>query len=466
MKKYLHKALFYLTDFWAAVLAWVTFYFLRKHILGETGEPLSFMLLGNAFIIAVFWVMLYSFLGFYNDIYRKSRIKEFLRLLSTCLVGAIIIFFVLLLDDEGVNSYKSYYKTFATFFLLQFSYTSFLKLLLLTYIKQQVKNRKVLFNTIIIGSGSNAREIFDAVEKSHELLGFTITGYVHLTEDGKDELKLYLPNLGRFEQIGDHIVNNNIQQVVIAVEQKEHNKIQDVLRILENYNVKVSIIPDIYELLLGSVKVNHVFSVPLIEITQDLIPEWQKTIKRGMDIFISLNVLVLGFPFLLAVSVITKLTSKGPVFYMQERIGKDGVPFRIIKFRSMYVNAESAGPALSSSKDPRITKWGRFMRRTKIDEFPQFYNVLIGDMSLVGPRPERQFFIDQILKIAPHYKHLQRVKPGVTSLGQVKYGYAENVEQMVKRLKYDIIYIENMSLAMDFQIILYTLLIMISGRSK
>jgi lipopolysaccharide/colanic/teichoic acid biosynthesis glycosyltransferase len=221
-----------------------------------------------------------------------------------------------------------------------------------------------------------------------------------------------------------------------------------------------------YQILLGLVRVQHVFGTPLIEIRQDLMPVWQMVVKRGMDIGISLLVLLLGSPFFLTVALITKLTSRGPVLFFQERIGKSGVPFNIIKFRSMYVDAEKKGPALSSATDPRITSWGRFMRRTRIDEFPQFFNVLIGEMSLVGPRPERQFFIDKIMKVAPHYRHLNRVRPGITSLGQVKYGYAENVEEMVRRLKFDIIYIENMSLGMDFRILIYTVLTVLGAKGK
>jgi lipopolysaccharide/colanic/teichoic acid biosynthesis glycosyltransferase len=212
--------------------------------------------------------------------------------------------------------------------------------------------------------------------------------------------------------------------------------------------------------------VQHVFGTPLIEIRKNLMPVWQQATKRAMDILASLFVLGFGSPFLIFVALITRFSSKGPVLFFQERIGKDGKPFRIIKFRSMYTNAESAGPALSSTADPRITPWGRFMRKTRIDEFPQFYNVLIGEMSLVGPRPERQYFIDQIMEKAPHYRHLNRVKPGITSLGQVKYGYAENVDQMVKRLKFDIIYIENMSLGMDFRILIHTVLTVLGAKGK
>jgi lipopolysaccharide/colanic/teichoic acid biosynthesis glycosyltransferase len=154
------------------------------------------------------------------------------------------------------------------------------------------------------------------------------------------------------------------------------------------------------------------------------------------------------------------------VFFKQTRIGLHGKPFSIIKYRTMVVNAEANGPALSSKEDKRITSIGRTLRKYRLDEIPQFYNVLVGDMSLVGPRPERQFFIDQIMPVAPHYKHLQRVRPGITSWGMVKYGYAENIEQMIERLKFDILYIENMSLAMDFRIMIYTVKTIIQGRGK
>ena len=223
---------------------------------------------------------------------------------------------------------------------------------------------------------------------------------------------------------------------------------------------------DLYQMLLGSVRVNHIFGTPLIEIKQDLLPVWQAVLKRVLDVAGAAGFLLLAWPVYLATALMVRSSSPGPVFYRQPRVGKNGVPFEIIKFRSMYVDAEKNGPALSSDHDPRITPWGRFMRRVRLDELPQFWNVLRADMSLVGPRPERQFFIDQIVQIAPHYRHLHRVRPGLTSLGQVKYGYAETVEQMVERLKFDILYIENMSLAMDFRVMLYTIKIIVEGRGK
>jgi exopolysaccharide biosynthesis polyprenyl glycosylphosphotransferase len=195
-------------------------------------------------------------------------------------------------------------------------------------------------------------------------------------------------------------------------------------------------------------------------------PAWQQSIKRIMDILLSMMVLVVFFPLYLFTAIGVKLSSPGPVFYSHERIGWHGRPFRIYKFRSMRTDAEKAGPQLSSKDDPRMTAFGRWMRKIRLDEIPQFWNVLIGDMSIVGPRPERQYFIDQIMEQAPHYRHLHKVRPGITSWGQVKFGYAENVEQMVERLKYDLIYIENMSLAVDFKIMFYTVLIIVRHKGK
>jgi lipopolysaccharide/colanic/teichoic acid biosynthesis glycosyltransferase len=195
-----------------------------------------------------------------------------------------------------------------------------------------------------------------------------------------------------------------------------------------------------------------------------LMPPWQVKLKQFMDYFLATIASIVLLPFVIILCILIKITSKGPIIHRQERVGQYGKPFTLYKFRSMYTDSESLGPALSSKTDKRVTPLGRFMRKTRLDEIPNFVNVLKGEMSLVGPRPERQFFVDQIVKIAPHYIHLQKVKPGITSWGQVKYGYAENVEQMVERLKYDLLYIDNMSIKVDLKIIIYTLITVFKGK--
>ncbi len=273
-------------------------------------------------------------------------------------------------------------------------------------------------------------------------------------------------NYGNYQLLPGLIENEKIEDVVIALEKQDHEHLDPIFTILENEDVKIKITPDMYDIVTGSVKMNNVWGSALIEVDTIIMPEWQRLLKRIFDILFASLVLVLGFPFFIITALAVWLTSKGPVFYKQERIGLHGKPFYIHKFRTMKVDAEQNVPQLSNKHDDRRTKLGKFLRKVRLDELPQFYNVLIGEMSVVGFRPERQFYIEQITRMAPHYKHLYKIKPGITSWGMVKYGYAESVEQMIERLKYDILYIENMSIAMDLKIMFYTLLIMVQGRGK
>lgn len=453
-------------DFIASVVAWIVFFYNRKQLLHEQPESFQISLIVNAIVIGLFWVGLNILAGSYSDIFGKTRIKELFKGFNHTLIGVVIIFFTLLLDDEGINEYKEYYRTFAAYFIIQFVCTSLSKIFSFTYLREQVASGSISFNTLLVGSGKAARKVYDELQKRKTTLGYSIITYIPTSAESSDLCAPVLKTIGDLERISTIIHRCHIDRVIIALEKDEHEYLEPLLGALEGETIKTNIIPENYQLILGSVKVKLLSNLPLLEINQDLIPVWQKVLKRFIDILSALLVLLIGSPFLVLVALITKFSSKGPIFYMQERIGRNAKPFKIIKFRSMYTDAEKLGPALANDKDSRITPWGKIMRKTRLDEFPQFYNVLKGDMSLVGPRPERQYFIDQIMKTAPYYKHLHKVRPGITSMGQVKFGYAENVDEMVDRLRYDILYIENMSISLDLEIMLDTVLIMFQGRGK
>jgi polysaccharide biosynthesis protein PslA len=460
------------SDYFTAALSWLLFLIFRKrssgHFLSFT-EAISNISISDIFNICFFiplgWLILHLFSGSYFNPYRKSRLNETYRTLITTCIGSIIIFFLIVINDKA-NDYGYYPNAFFTFLCIQFFITAISRNIILSILKKYLSKGLFSFKTLIIGGNKEAVRIYLEMNNNKKDISNAFTGFVYADESGENGMSKYLPKLGSISELEKIIEYHKIDEVIIAIDTEQHHRLQEILTRLSHKPTVIKISPDMYDIISGSVRTNNVLGAVMIEIYPELMPDWQRVVKRALDIFISVLVMITLLPIYLFSAIKVLISSKGNIFYTQERIGLHGKPFQIIKFRSMYADAEKAGPALSKEDDPRITPWGKFMRKWRIDELPQFYNIVKGDMSLVGPRPERKHFIDLICKTHPHYQYLHKVKPGLTSWGMVKYGYAENVDQMKERMKYDLLYIKNCSLALDTKIMFYTTLVILQGRGK
>ena len=464
MKKSKQAGKYILSDFISASVAWLLFNILRYEVfaIDEGADSLLDYLqypgvLGGQVVIPLFWLVLYYFSGYYNKPFGKSRLTELFSTFITVLIGTVFVFFALLLDDIP-RSIDIYYKLFFGMFGLQFFITYIPRLLITQSGMRKIKNREWAMKVLIIGAGGKAVRI------AHDLyrLGYDLCGFV--SEDERTPVKADRNQvLGTVEDIPVLMEKENVDEIVLAVESKNNKALLGILYSLYRYKRPIKVLADRFNML-SKIQLRTIRGIPLVDVTDNNFSPAEQNIKLFLDKVCSVVALLLLSPLFAYIAWRVKKDSPGPVFFRQERIGYLGQPFWMYKFRTMYVNAEENGPSLSSEDDLRVTPFGRIMRKYRLDELPQFWNVLKGDMSLVGPRPERKYFIDEIVKTAPYYYLLHNVRPGITSLGMVKYGYAASVDKMVERMEYDILYYENMSLTLDLTILIYTVKTVITGK--
>ena len=465
------RAIFYiLFDVVAALLVWLLFYLYRRItndmvILGGNVEYYfvpDYSLLPSIISFPVVALFIHYLTGFYNTKVRYSRLVELFSTLVGSFFISTIIYFGMLVDDIVV-SYTFYYRSFLILWAMFFAITYLFRVTQTLIVLSHLRKGLIPNNVLIVGTGDTAQKVTDIISNDSSRTGQKIIGYIAVRDRVVIDENMLLGRLNDLEQVvQNHIVN----EVIIAVDDMDNDMIFSIANRLIVCGVEVKFAPRLFEVVTGHVSFTNVTAEPLVDITSSRMPAWQQSVKRFFDIASSAIAMIILLPVYLYVAVRVKLGSKGPIFYKQERIGYEGRPFMIYKFRTMYTDAESKGPQLSQVGDPRITPFGHVMRKYRLDELPQFWNIIKGDMSIVGPRPERRYYIEQIERIAPYYCLVYKVRPGLLSWGPIKIGYSDTVEKMVERLRYDIIYMDNMTIQTDIKILYYSIGVILRGKGQ
>lgn len=459
--------MYVVSDLAAGFIAFFLFNIIRFFLLRQYGSNemlwhyvLMPKLIVESILVPLSMVAVYWLSGYYNIPFGKSRLQELLTTLFSSMLNTILIYLVLLINDQTGRRTVNYEIILSLFGLL-FTFCYLGRLIITSIVRRHFRNHQWEFNALIVGTSRKARETARRLVAGPSRVGYNIIGFVRIPgEDSYDDDSSAF-TIDEIERVCNE---NDVDQVIIAQSNYNEEKVLNLLYHLYSLGLPIKIMPDTFSYITSGIRLQDIYGEPFIDLTSPAISESSKNIKRTFDVVASAMILLLLSPVFLFLAVMVRRDSKGPVFYSQERIGRRQKPFLIYKFRSMVADAENDCPQLSSDNDSRVTKVGRFLRKYRLDELPQFWNVLKGDMSIVGPRPERAYFIAKIMERAPYYALVYQVRPGITSWGMVKYGYASTVDQMVERTRFDLIYMSNMSLFVDFKILIYTVNTVLTGK--
>lgn len=460
-----------ISDFIFLILAWYIFYYIRFE-LGWISAPSGigpYTLFVPGAVISIYWIAIFGIFGLYRQLYLISRLDEMIRVAKISIIGTLILFFLLFIDSLGWTSDNLHQAKWVTltYWLVVFGCVSANRFILRTIQKHRALRGQGLHRAFIVGTGPAAYSVYENLER-HRTSGMNVVGFLRLngTTTGKIRVDSEMV-IGTIDDVRKLVLEHKVQEVIVALEQHERDSLITILDQIDIPDVSVKILPDFHQMITGLNQTNQIFGLPLIDVMPDPMPTWEKFIKRLMDIVLSLVILIPTTPLMFALTVLIRSTSRGPAIFRQERVGRYDKVFTMYKFRTMFIDAESkSGPVWATENDPRITPAGYWLRRLRLDELPQFFNVLKGDMSLVGPRPERPYFVEQFKKNIPLYSRRLRVRPGITGWAQVKWKYDESLEDVMEKTKYDLFYVENIALKMDFKILINTIMTVLKGKGQ
>lgn len=460
-------------DFLAINSAWVLYYWLRYYSgwFVITTTPLDVPhVIETSLLVYMFWMIAFIFFGLYRSWYVRPIFDELVTVVKTFVFGTLVFMIIQLWDPLTPQDYSPIRNDPRILGLMYFLILTTLTVsvrLMVRYTQRRLLESGIGQRpSLIIGDKTKSIELAHNLQKVKKL-GYNVVGYIPSNGSDSETSHSEIPVLGAYSELESVIESNKIREVLIALNSGEHETLLDIIGRLSATNVGLKIVPDLYDIISGQARTREIYGFPLIDINPELMRPWEEAAKRTMDIIISSVILVVGIPVGILVGLGVKLTSRGPALYHQGRMGKNGVPFKIYKFRSMTTDAEKDGPQWAQKNDPRVTPFGKFIRKVHLDEVPQFWNVLKGEMSLVGPRPEREFFVEQLSKEIPYYRRRLKVRPGITGLTQAMvYKYDENLDDVKRKLKYDLMYIESMSFRLDIKILFRTAYIMFKGKGQ